>query len=244
MDTHIAILVSVVGLIFVRMYHDVAMRVVYVNTVHGRLDSQYFRVKLDRVPTKRQDQTPLSIDDIELEIGSTFPKFLSLTRPLPARWLAAPDKFAEQRAASMVFAFTSEADARCFYEESTIFVCAMPCKTARFEERSRKSTQPTHDVQVVEEPRRAQHPTSPHDLNDQVMSPPTVMPPDVLAEERRICTENERKPKLSGISNKGPETTRLRSAPNGPTQHAIGPAMRMTMKKVHWLRWPEGTDLL
>jgi hypothetical protein len=180
---------------------------------HGRLDSQYFRIKLDRVPTKRQDQTPLSIDDIELEIGATFSKFPSLIQPLPARWLAATDKLAERRTASMVFAFTSEADARCFYEESTIFVCAMPCKTARFEERSRITTQPTHNVQEAEEPRRSQQPALPHDPNDHAMSPPTPTAPDTLAEERRIHTEKERKRKLTGDSNKGPETSRLRIAP-------------------------------
>ena len=179
---------------------------------HGHLDSQYFRVKLDHVPTRRQDQSPLSTDDIELEIGTTFTKFPSLIRPLPARWLAATDKIADQRTASMVFTFTSEADACCFYEESTVFVCAMPCKTARFEERSRKTTRPKHNDQE-EEPRRSQHPAPPHDPNDHVMSPPASTPPDALAEERRIRTENERKRKLTGDSNKGPEPTRLRGTP-------------------------------
>jgi len=171
---------------------------------HGRLDNQYYRVKLDHVPTKHYDQTPITTEDVEAEIAVNFAEYPSLIRPLPARWLASADKRAVQRSASMVFAFTTEADARRFHKENTIFAFAMPCKTAQFEERSPRP-------RGTKEPQRTEQHDSPIMPDNPAVLPSLPTGPDALTEERRVRTDNEKKRKLTGESNSGPEAIRART---------------------------------
>ena len=103
----------------------------------SHVDTQRFKVKLDRIPTHNAHGTRTTTQELEQAITWSFKAFEDMKQAAPPAWLGPEAELAKQRTASVVFSFANVDDALLFKKQRTIFVLGMPCTTAAYEERPR-----------------------------------------------------------------------------------------------------------